>query len=132
MTKVIIAGTRTFEDYNLLRDTCDKVLSQYTDIEIVSGSAPGADTLGEQYAKEKGYPIKMFPAYWKTHGKAAGPIRNQQMADYADVLIAFWDGKSKGTRDMIYKAQQKGLRVKWFPFPKPHDYLRTSHTHKTT
>ena len=110
--KVIIAGGRDFDDYNLLHQTCEKMLVRQTDVEIVSGTARGADTLGEKYANEKGYPIKRFPANWNEYGKSAGYKRNSEMAEYADALIAFWDGKSKGTKHMIDLAKSNGLRVK--------------------
>ena len=93
--KVIIAGGRTFNDYDLLCKFCNKALSLQTEIEIVSGTANGADKLGEKYANENGYSIKQFPADWDKYGKSAGYIRNEEMAKYADALIAFWDGKSK-------------------------------------
>ena len=111
MYKVIIAGTRDFSDYALLCSYADEVLAGRKGVEIVSGGARGADALGEQYARERGFALKVFPAEWKKWGAAAGPIRNAQMADYADALIAFWDGKSAGTRDMIRKAEDRGLRV---------------------
>jgi hypothetical protein len=109
--KVIIAGGRTFSDYDLLCQKCDKALSLQTEIEIVSGAANGADKLGEKYANEKGYPIKQFPADWDKYGKSAGYRRNEEMAKYADALIAFWDGKSKGTNHMIDLAKHYGLNV---------------------
>ena len=112
MYKVIIAGSRDFADYALLCSFADEVLADAEDIEIVSGGARGADGLGERYARERGYALKVFPAEWKKWGRAAGPIRNGQMAGYADALIAFWDGQSSGTRDMIRKAEERGLRVK--------------------
>lgn len=111
MYKVIIAGCRDFTDYALLRSFADQTLAGTEDVEIVSGGARGADALGERYAKERGRSLKVFPADWKKWGAAAGPIRNGQMADYADALIAFWDGRSAGTRDMIRKAEDRGLRV---------------------
>ena len=111
MYKVIIAGTRDFADYTLLRSFADETLAGINDIEIVSGGARGADALGERYARERGRRLKVFPAEWKKWGAAAGPIRNAEMAAYADALIAFWDGKSAGTRDMIRKAEDRGLRV---------------------
>ncbi len=111
MMKVIIAGSRDFTDYSLLCSFADQVLSGCGETEIVSGGARGADSMGERYARDRGYGLKVFPAEWKKWGRAAGPIRNGQMADYADVLIAFWDGQSTGTRDMIRKAEEKGLRV---------------------
>ena len=112
MYKVIIAGTRDFSDYALLRSFADQALAGMEDIEIVSGGARGADALGERYARERGHDLKVFPAEWKKWGRAAGPIRNGQMAGYADALIAFWDGQSAGTRDMIRRAEEKGIPVR--------------------
>ncbi len=110
--KVIIAGGRNFNDYNKLRESCDNILVNQKDVEIVSGTAAGADTLGERYAQEKGYEVKKFPAQWDLYGKSAGYKRNQQMAEYADGLIAFWDGKSRGTKHMIDIANKMGLKVR--------------------
>lgn len=114
--KVIIAGGRTFDDYDLLYKSCDKALSLQTEVEIVSGTAYGADKLGEKYAKEKGYVIKQFPADWDNHGKNAGYIRNVEMAKYSDALIAFWNGNSKGTKHMIDLAKQMNLKIKIVKF----------------
>ena len=114
--KIIIAGGRTFNNYDLLTQSCDKALSLQTEVEIVSGTANGADKLGEKYAKEKGYSVKQFPAEWDKHGKSAGYIRNEEMAKYADALIAFWDGKSKGTKHMIDLAKRYNLKVKIVSF----------------
>lgn len=110
--KVIIAGGRDFNDLRRLNIVCDFTLKKYTDIEVVSGGAKGADALGEKYAREKEYPVIKFPANWKKNGKAAGPIRNKKMAEYADALIAFWDGKSKGTKNMIYLAREHKLKIR--------------------
>ena len=98
--KVIVAGCRDFADYELLKEKCDFYLQNKKPeiIVIVSGHASGADTLGERYAQERGYETEVYPADWKTNGRAAGPIRNAQMAAVADALIAFWDGKSRGTK----------------------------------
>lgn len=115
MFRVIIAGTRYFDNYALLKEYCDYMLSKKTEdgeeISILSGRASGADTLGEKYAAERGYKVLYFPADWEQYGKQAGPIRNRQMADNADALIAFWDGKSRGTKNMIEEAQKRGLKV---------------------
>ena len=111
MYKVIIAGSRDLTDYALLCSFADEALAGAEDIEIVSGGARGADDLGERYARERRYALKVLPDDWKEWGRAAGPIRNEQMAGYADALIAFWDGQSAGTRDMIRKAEERGLRV---------------------
>lgn len=107
--KVIIAGGRDFNDYDFLCRKVDKILSRQIEIEIVSGVAKGADKLGERYAEEHGYPIKRFPADWGTFKKQAGYIRNEEMARYADALIAFWDGRSSGTQHMIIIAEERGL-----------------------
>lgn len=114
--KVIIAGGRSFDDYQLLKRKCDEILAEINDIEIVSGAASGADRLGERYAKEKGYAVKQFPADWSKWGKAAGPKRNKQMAEYGDILIAFWDGESRGTKNMIDLANANNLKVEVFKY----------------
>jgi hypothetical protein len=110
MIKVIIAGGREFSNEELLTSKCDEILTD-RNCEIVSGGARGADRLGEFYAIERNLPISRFPADWGTYGKRAGFLRNAEMADYADELIAFWDGQSKGTKHMIDLANQKGLVV---------------------
>lgn len=109
--KVIIAGSRTFDNYHLLQSECDKILQGEDQVEIVSGGARGADKMGEVYAKSKGYSLKIFPADWNQFGKSAGYIRNKQMAEYSDCLIAFWDGISRGTSNMIQLAKENNLSV---------------------
>ena len=105
MFRVIIAGGRDFADYELLSKTMDEYLPEITDdISIVCGQARGADTLGEQYAKEHGYNVQ--------YCKAAGYIRNTEMAKNADALVAFWDGASLGTKHMIATAERLHLDVK--------------------
>lgn len=117
MFRVIIAGSRSFEDYTLLVERMDIILSRVKDdIEIVCGMARGADTLGEQYAKFRGYKVRYFPANWDKHGKAAGYKRNEQMAQNADALVAFWDGKSRGTKSMIEIARRYNLRIRVIKF----------------
>jgi hypothetical protein len=110
--KVIIAGGRDFNDFELLKDKCDIYLSQQSNVEIVSGTANGADKLGERYAKESNLKLTKFPADWDLYGRGAGPIRNKEMADYADSLVVFWDGKSKGTENMIAEARKRGLSIR--------------------
>jgi len=110
--KVIIAGGRDFKDYDLLKKICNHMLSQSKEVEIVSGGAKGADSLGEQYASDMGYKCSKFPADWEKYGRAAGFKRNSEMANYSDCLIAFWDGSSKGTQHMINQAKKKNLQVK--------------------
>lgn len=116
MIKVIIAGGRNFDDFNKLCQVCDEFLKDQINIEIVSGAYKGADLLGERYAAERHHPIKQFPADWRQYGKSAGLKRNAVKAAYAEMLIAFWDGKSKGTKHMIELATQAGLIVKVFYF----------------
>ena len=111
--RVIVAGGRDFSDYEYLRSSLDFLLQNVTGpIVIVSGTARGADKLGEQYAAERGYAVLRFPADWDRFGKAAGYIRNEQMAKNADALVAFWDGKSKGTLNMIDVANKYGRLVR--------------------
>lgn len=111
--KLIIAGTRDFDDYEKMRKEVDAFLKkhQVDAPEIVSGGAKGADALGERYAREKGYAINRFPAKWNLFGKAAGPIRNEKMARYADACIVFWDGESRGTRSMIALSKEYELEL---------------------
>lgn len=113
MFRVIVAGGRDFNNYALLRDKLDYALRNKVSegITIVSGAAKGADILGEKYAKERGYEIDSHPAKWDEFGKSAGYIRNKEMAQNADALMAFWDGKSRGTKHMIDLANKQGLKV---------------------
>ena len=132
--RIIIAGGRDFNNYELLK----KTLSEYFEntlkidpavvssveesdvlrIEIISGGASGADSLGEKYAKEYGIPVVRYPADWKKYGRAAGPKRNEKMARAAaadgisGILFAFWDGTSRGTANMIKIAEKFKLDVK--------------------
>ena len=111
--KLIIAGGRYFNNYELLKEKVDYFLSNESgDIEIVSGKARGADSLGEKYAKEKGYTVKEFPAKWNEYGKRAGYLRNEEMALYATHCVCFWDGKSKGTKHMIDLAKKSNLNLR--------------------
>ena len=111
--KVIIAGCRDFNDYELLKEKCDYFLQdeKKEDVVIISGHASGADALGERYAQERGFQLETYPADWKAHGRAAGLIRNAKMASVAHALIAFWDGKSRGTKNMIDTAGKHNLQV---------------------
>lgn len=114
MFRVIVAGSRQFSDYELLKRELDRLLINKISegIQVVCGEARGADSLGKQYAIEKGYSVASYPADWNRYGKAAGYYRNQQMADNADALVAFWDGISSGTENMIQIARQKRIPVR--------------------
>lgn len=109
--KVIIAGSRSIRSYNIVKEIIRS--SGFHITEVVSGMAKGIDRLGVRYAIENSIPIKLFPISkedWKNKGKAAGPFRNRLMGDYAEALIAIWDGHSSGTKDMIEYARGKGLQ----------------------
>jgi len=123
--RVIIAGSRDFNNYNLLRFKCLDIFrslkakgynTKRGNVEIISGTARGADKLGERFSKEFGLKLKRFSADWSL-GKRAGYLRNKEMARYASedkelgALIAFWNGKSKGTRHMINLAKKYNLTV---------------------
>lgn len=112
--RVIIAGTRTINaDHPRALEALHAVVaaSRFDIGCVVSGGARGADELGERYARWRGLPLQVYPADWRTHGRAAGPIRNEEMARNADALIALWDGESPGTRHMIETARAAGLPV---------------------
>jgi hypothetical protein len=107
--KVIITGMRDFHDYaTVVRAVA---ASGFTVTEVVSGCAPGVDILGQRWAVEHLKPLKRFPADRKKHGEAAEPVRNRGMADYAEALVAIWDGQRNNTAGMIRQAKEKGLPV---------------------
>lgn len=115
--KWIVAGSRTFQNYPLLCKELDKIRDQIG--EIVCGEARGADMLGNTYAYDNDIKIKGFPADWEHDGKAAGFIRNEKMAKYADKAIVFWDGKSVGSKDMIDKMEKLGKEVRVIYYGRP-------------
>lgn len=107
--KVIVAGSREITDYELVKKAIQDSGFQVT--EIISGGARGVDSLGERYAKELNLPCEVISADWDVYGKAAGYIRNEKMAKRGEALVAIWDGKSKGTRNMINIAQKNNLKM---------------------
>lgn len=111
--KVIIAGGRDMTNYQWASKQISHVLEKLPKDKtmIVEGGAKGADACGRQWAIDNDYHYTTFPAYWDLHGKAAGHIRNAEMADYSTHLIAFWEGKSRGTKGMIELAKKNGLKV---------------------
>ena len=105
--KIIIAGSRG------LSPRMDQIHSELFQAgwcadEIVSGGARGVDKAGERFADTELVPVRRFPANWTKYGKKAGPLRNAKMAKYADALMAFWDGESPGTRNMISLMEELG------------------------
>lgn len=120
--RIIIAGSRDFNDYKLLKDSMRDILKNtaledINKIKIISGTARGADQLGERFAKQFKLEVVKFPADWDRYGKRAGYIRNEEMAKYAiqdynyGMLVAFWNGESRGTKHMIDLAKKHGLEV---------------------
>ena len=109
-----VIGSRTFNDYTLCKKTLDKVfkklLDKYEEVVIVSGGAKGADSLAKKYSKENKVKIIEFLPDWDKHGKAAGFIRNNDIVEKSDLLIAFWDGQSSGTLHSIKQMNIKCLR----------------------
>lgn len=120
MKRVIIAGSRTFDDYGLMEKTLDDLFTRddYGEVDfewpatVLCGMANGADLLGKDWAETLNIPVEEYPADWEKHGPfVAAIIRNNEMAEKADVLVAFWDGESRGTRHMINAALEHGLEV---------------------
>ena len=125
---LLICGTRTFADYPLLCAKLDALTANYSAVEVVSGApdeedrpadwVPGADGLAERWARERGHKYRNFPAKWRRYGNPAGPVRNRDMAIYLLTrkgergVVGFWDGKSRGTKDMIDVAREAGLAVR--------------------
>ena len=123
--KVIIAGSREIVDRSVLEDAINK--SGFTITEVVSGEARGVDTLGSDWAEDNSVPVTSKPALWddltvencavktnswgKKYNSLAGFNRNKEMAEYADALIAIWDGNSPGTKDMLYQAKKIGIPI---------------------
>ncbi len=114
---LLIAGTRTYEDYEEMSAISDYMLSKTTgNICIVSGGASGADMLAERYAKKHGHELKVFPAKWDLYGKRAGMVRNQQMHNFIAkhdrrAVLCFWDGQSRGTKSNFQMAKDKNTQI---------------------
>lgn len=116
MIKVCICGSRTFHNAGYMRECLDTVLPQGEEIVILSGVALGADQAGERYAAGKGFKVERFPADWRKNGRSAGMIRNKEMLEAADLVFAFWDGNSPGTKHMIEAATEAGKLAEVFTF----------------
>ena len=110
MKRMIVAGSRTAEKYQVFDAIQQCPYRDKIDL-VVSGCALGADTHGMTWARMRNLHIRRMPADWKTHGRSAGMIRNREMAENADGLIAVWDGKSRGTKNMIEVAKRFKLPV---------------------
>jgi GH18 family chitinase len=107
-----IVGSRTFNNLSYLCNEVDNIIKGIKEnITIVSGGAYGADRLAEVYARKNNYDLKVFFPDWKTYGKKAGYLRNINIVENSDIIIAFWDGKSKGTKHSIDLAEKKSKKI---------------------
>ena len=115
---IVIGGCRNFNDRSVVFQCLDEYLKLYkntSEIIFLSGHCSGVDLLAEEYAKQYHYKLKIFPAEWGKYGRAAGSIRNKTMVEKSDVVIAFWDGKSRGTKNLIELAKKSKcpLYIHW-------------------
>ncbi|MDR2484104.1 MAG: DUF2493 domain-containing protein [Treponema sp.] len=116
---VIIAGSRVFNNYEVLREALNEVSEEYDDVNVMSGGAGGAGSLGEIWANEYNYNIRLFPANWNLYGNYAGAIRNKEMLDFLvhrtrveqcdGKVLCFWNGTSPGTFNMIKLSKEMGI-----------------------
>lgn len=108
--RILVCGSRHFNDYRLLAETLDKIRGI---TQIIEGEAKGADTLARYYAERRGIEVRKFPADWQTYGKAAGPVRNKQILDEGkpDMVLAFRAPNSRGTQNMIDQAEKAGIKT---------------------
>ena len=109
--KVAVVGSREFTDYQLMRRILNKIATIIEIDAIVSGGARGADTLAEKYANEHHIKTIIFPAEWDKYGNRAGFLRDEKIVKSSDVVVAFWDGKSKGTQHTINLGHKHGKKV---------------------
>lgn len=107
--RTIIAGSREYNNFEAANSILSRCPWKVT--EVVCGEARGADAMGKQWAELNKIQVVSFPADWDNNGKAAGPIRNKEMAEYSDAIVVFWDGVSKGTKNMVDLAIQYGLHL---------------------
>lgn len=123
--RTIIAGSREGANINHIYDAVEK--SGITPTVVISGTARGVDRLGEEWAKDNSVPIERYPADWDKYGKKAGYLRNSQMAEIAEALIAIWDGISPGTENMISLATKKKIFV--YVYRIPNKYQRDAESY---
>ena len=104
--RVLVTGSLSFDDDDLLTATLDRVLADKVNVAILSG---GAEVIGERYARERGLGLKQLLADWKLYGRGAKVIRNTQLIEVADHAVFFWDGKNKVVAQLLEKAEAKGI-----------------------
>ena len=112
--KITVGGCRDFSDSEYIFKCLDEYIKELCDEEIIiiSGHCSGVDAIAEKYAEIKGFKTMIFPAEWDKYGRAAGPARNKKMVEASDIVIAFWDEKSKGTKSLINLAKKSGKALK--------------------
>jgi hypothetical protein len=110
--RTILAGSRTITTLRFVKIAMARaaLTEGILPTVVLSGCAPGVDTLGERWAEAMGIPVERFPAPWRLAGRAAGPLRNAAMVQRADALVLVWDGSSHGSADMLRRAKTAGLR----------------------
>lgn len=119
LIRIVIAGGREFDDFDYMRECMNSIKHLYYNrsIEVISGACRGADELGEQWAAENHFAVESKPPDYKKYPPKQAPlIRNDEMAKRGDVLCAFWDGESRGTRHMIGCAMREGLEIHIFRY----------------
>ena len=133
--KIIVAGGRDYNDYARMKEIIEKIVKSHdllpNNVMIISGHADGADLLAEKVAEDNHYNLKVFPAKWDTTGEYAGFVRNSDMAyecnylkdreGHIPCLLAFWNGKSVGTRSMIHLAMDYNMEIHIFPYQSSND-----------
>mgnify|MGYP001559716292 CR=1 FL=1 len=110
--KVAVVGSRNFSHPALVAQVIQRIAQTHPGTEILSGGARGVDTWAAEAARVAGLPVTVFPADWNRYGRGAGMFRNSQIVEAADVILAFWDGVSRGTQDTIRKAREAGKKVR--------------------
>lgn len=111
MTVLAVIGSRTFCDKPLLTKYMNEACTEFSVVSIVSGGAKGADSLAAEHAEVLGLPVEVFEPDWAQFGRGAGPIRNKAIVNAAEVVLAFWDGESKGTKQALSYAKQMGKKI---------------------
>jgi uncharacterized phage-like protein YoqJ len=114
MLKVAVIGSRQYPLPLLVRAFVRRLGKRLVSVEVISGGAKGVDTWAAEEAQSCGLSVKVFNADWETHGRSAGMLRNSFLIRQADLIVAFWDEQSPGSRDSIRKALQWGKRIKVF------------------
>ena len=112
--KLIIAGSRKFTAnyyYHYIDIYINEVIGADNVKMVLCGEAKGIDTHGKKWALKNNIEVKSYPADWDKHGKLAGPLRNKEMASQATHLLLVWDGKSKGSKNMLNEAEKAGLII---------------------